>query len=587
MQSYIDRVCGSAGSIGDNTDGLITSNTYNTTGSLTKASVTPMTPTDFKNLFYDSTDKQWNEMSAFFKTQFEMKACGTRRYGFYDWLISSNKPGLGKMINTTKMDRGPALIHPFIMGRQTGVVNMDYWAITNGWAASGYTSESTGPLTTANKGSGRVIRVVSRYGVELDPAYFNERHRIIVLNTASGAAAVTQFKVTASALATDGSYVDVAITAENPTVGDNATPTNGIVLVGINNVADVESYVANNVNYNSIHHVPFWYQTYRWTRQVDDLYVETFKRLMADNAYFAEFYDLPIAERNRQDELMRQKQFVNSFLFGQAISSNQTLSNWAALDNITTITANSQMDALKSKMIAKRANMIGVHPMLRSCGRVKDLQGQTLNMVELQNWLYEMYRSRETQGRPTNNGIDLYTNRHMAETLEAGFINLAKAKYGDIIRVNIEAGGGFGFHWNKFSPSWLPFQINVITNEVFDDLYSAFAYEATATSDSSLATRGNFIAALDIGKGGTIYPAILGSNRKVWKTGDISKMAAVDPTFATVMENPTVETTLTSETVTAIVECPKNSGWIEGISLAVSTATAANLTGDVYGTDLK
>ena len=97
------------------TCGISVSNNYDTVGTLTRASLKVLTPTELAALF--KTGSTWHEMTALLKTQFEMKACGIRRYGFYDWLMSSNKPGMGKLINIVRRDRGDSLIEPFIMGR--------------------------------------------------------------------------------------------------------------------------------------------------------------------------------------------------------------------------------------------------------------------------------------------------------------------------------------------------------------------------------------------------------------------------------------------------------------------------------------
>jgi len=80
---------------------------------------------------------------------------------------------------------------------------------------------------------------------------------------------------------------------------------------------------------------------------------------------------------------------------------------------------------------------------------------------------------------------------------------------------------------------------------------------------------------LDIGKpgpkGGTIYPGMIATNRKVRTLGEIEQLARIDPTFACTMENITEEITLISETCTAIVECPANSVWIMGVAAGPPT----------------
>lgn len=580
--------------------GVAITNNYDTCGTLTKANLGTLTPEQIKALFTDGT--KWYELKSYLKTQFEMAACGIQRNGFYDWIMSSNRPGMSKLITTVQRDRGPSLIQPFIMARQKSIVNTDFWYITAGYdtgtdsnnALTTYSVGVTGPISTFTVSSvdgtstayttqnDRIIRVKSVYGgsgFELSAAWFLERSEIYVLNTKSGAAAHSAWRVISAAAATDKTYVDVLVRSINSfdTTAVDPDPTAGVVLIGINNVNDFESWCHNPANLNPWKHVPFWYQTRRRTRCVDSTYREMFAKLLADNEWFAEFGDLPLAERNRQDEMEWQKQFVHSFLFGRPISSNQTLVLWASLSNITTPAGSVLDPGLSGHLIAKRANMIGVYDILKQCvdsngfSRVRDLQNQAINIQELLDELVNIYRARDSHGKVNPNQIDLYCGLQVAMILQIGIINWYKEKFGDIIRLNITPGSNeWGFSWNTFDfPMYYNIKLNVITHKTFDDLETALTTAGVS--------RGGFAMILDLGKGGTIYPAMLASNRKVYTVGDINKLAQLDTTYSCVMEAPTAEKTLTSETVTAIVECPLNSLWIEGIA----TDAAAIYTGKV------
>jgi hypothetical protein len=289
---------------------------------------------------------------------------------------------------------------------------------------------------------------------------------------------------------------------------------------------------------------------------------------MADNDWFAQFQDLPMAERNRQDELADQKQLVNSLFFGRALGVAQRLEgspNWTSLPTVTSVTGASIDPGTGGTMIAYKANMVGFYEQLKSCGQVKDLQNHVLNVKTFcETYMYDIYRSRQSQGRPTQD-VDIYTDSTTADEFMIAFVAYAKSKLGDIIRINIEEGANveFGFTWRKFKlfkPQGVT--VNIIVNEFFDDILNTF----TNLSTGSQASRGRFLAVLDLGKGGSMYPAILASNRKVYTTGELEKLAAIDATFACVMENPTVKSTLTSETVTAIIECPLHSLWVENFA---------------------
>lgn len=548
--------------------GVSISNNYDTVGTLTRATLKGLSPTQVKALFTDGT--QWHEMTAMLRTQFEMAACGVRRYGLYDWIMSSNRPGMGKLVTTLKRDKGASLIQPFILGRQMSVVNREFWVITGGYASGAYTAGVTGPLADAITSGNRVLRLIAGYGVPLDAKYFLPKHQLYVLNTSGGGSALTgQWGIVAAALAADETYVDVEVVNLNSadTVTSDATPTNGVVIVGINNVNDFEKWCYNPANVNPIKYVPFWYQTRRRVRRIDSQYEELFRKLQEDNAWYAAFGDLTSAERNRQDELEDQKQFVNSFFFGKAYALEQRLEgspNWTSLPQILSLSGASVDPGTGGQLIAYRANMVGVYPQLQACNRVFDLQGQVLN---IKTWaetnMYDVYRARNSQGRPAKE-LDVYTDSISADQFMTAFIAYNKAKLGDIVRLNINEGTApYGFQWRSFrlfQP--LGVTVNIITNEFFDDILNVF----TNLSSGSQAARGRFLATLDLGKGGSIYPAILASNRKVYTTGEINDLAKIDTSFSCVMENPTIKTSLTSETTTAVVECPLNSAWHENFA---------------------
>ena len=364
---------------------VVASNNYDTHGTITRASIVGLTPSQLATVFGSGL----NEMDDWFKTSFEMKACGIKTNGMYDWIMSSQR-NVGSLLNYEKVDRGSSLLKPFIMGRQDSVINKDYWAITTGWANSGYTELVTGPLTTANKALGaagdRVVRVVNRYGLDLDAKWFLSRDRGYIFSTSSGQTLIGQWKVLASEASANLDYIDVLITSENTGSATpyGATPTAGVLLAGGNNVNDFESWCSNRPTINPTKRVPFWFQTMRRARRVDSEYKKVFARLLESNEWFRNFGDLPLAERNRQDEEEFQKRWVNSFFFGKKISSNQTLANWQSLEQIQTVTGSQVDPGTGGKTVAYRAGMVGIFEQLLSCGRVNDLQNNPLNFYE---WL--------------------------------------------------------------------------------------------------------------------------------------------------------------------------------------------------------
>lgn len=554
---------------------VIVRNNFDTAGSVTRATINELTPTELIDVF--KPGGKFGDMDSWFRTSFEMKACGTKTNGLYEWLMSSRRD-MSSLLNVEKLDRGPSLLKPFVLGRQESIINKDFWAISGGQANSAYTASVTGPLTAGDlalgSASDRVIRVITRYGIDLDAKWFLSRDTINIFGRASGTGTLGQWKVLASEVATDLSYIDVLVTSQNSgsTIPFDAAPTAGVVLAGGNNVNDFETWCGNRPTLDPRRMVPYWYKTMRKARKVDSEYMKVFARLMESNEYFRQFGDLPLAERNRQDEELYQRQWVTDFFFGKPISSNQTLANWQNLEQITTVTGATVDPGLGGKLVAYRANMVGVYPQMQACGRVKDLQNSTLNFYEFLDEIYRIVRARKSQGK-SGNSIDVWTDSMTAANMETAFVKYYKQEYQDMVKINITAGENetLGFQWRSFTVKYpMGVTINLITHEFFDDIANAFSTE-------SIASRGRFLLILEMGtpgpKGGTIYPGLLGTNRKKRTLGELENLAKIDATFACTMEHVTEDIMLYSETVTAVVECPANSLWIENFDENVPLLT--------------
>jgi hypothetical protein len=577
---------------------VVVTNNFDTQGTITRASVAHLTPADLENLF--KPGGLFADMTSWYRTQFEMKACGTKTNGIYDWLMSSIRDVRG-LLNTEKMDKGPSLLKPFIMARQDSVINKDYWAIVGGSAKSAYTGNSSngaigtatvGPLTTADlglalSGNDRIIRVVTRYGIDMDSKWFLNRDRIHVFSMNAGQSLRGQWKVLASEANDDRTYVDVLVTTENAgsTTPYDATPTAGVILAGTNNVSDWESFCANRPTLDPRKRVPFWYKTDRWGRRVDSEYKTVFAKLMETNEAFQQFGDLPLAERNRQDEEERQHRWVNDFFFSKPISANQTMANWQSLEQITTVQGDVLDVGLSGKLVAYRANPVGVMEQLRACGRIKDLQNNALNFYEFLDENYRIMRSRRSQGRAVDT-LDWWTDSQTAARIETAFFNYLKAEYGDILRIQVEEGSNeLGFTWRIYKPKFpAGLKIAIVTHEFFDDMVNAFANE-------NIASAGRVMWCLDAGKpgpkGGTIYPGKIGDNRKMRTLGELEQLARFDQTFACTMEYITEDISLISQTWTAVCECPSNSCAIIGMSDAVPVTTGKSAAfGDTGYTNL-
>lgn len=559
---------------------VVFNNNYDTCGSITRSSIDYLTPAQLESLF--APGGLFGDLDAWFKTSIEMKACGTRTYGIYDWIMSGADRTRGRAaVQFQKAMKGPSLVMPFILGKQDSVINTDFWAITTGGAQSAYDAGVTGPMDADDLALGgatdRWVRVVSRYGIDLDEKWFVDRDRVHIFTRTNGVAQDGQWRVLASAVATDKSYVDVLLRSENAgsSAPFHASPTSGVLLPGVNNVNDYEQWCQNRPNYDGRKRVPFWYQTMRRTRCVDQQYQEFYKRLNEDgvNRAFREFGDLDLAERNRQDELNHKKRWANAFFFNKPISENQTLALWESLEDITTPTGLTINPGTGGRYVEKRANFIGVLEQMRRCDRVRDLQNNPLNYYE---WLAENYRimrARESQGKLSARSIDWYTDSVTRANLQSAYVAYLKNEYGSTnvqFPIKLNERNDLGFVWDTIRvkhPAGV--DINIISHEFFDDYRDA---HKTENQEST----GILLLALDMGKGGSIYWSQIASNRKVYRTGDIDQLARLDSGFACVMEGFTDQRTLISETGTAVVECPQENLWIWNMADAVPVTTGSS-----------
>lgn len=571
---------------------VVVNNDYDTYGTITRASIASLTPTQLQQLFFPGG--LFADMDAWFATQFEMQTCGIKRNGMYDWLMSSAK-NVKSLLSVQKLEKGPSLLFPFVMGRQMSVVNNDYFALSNGWQQNAYTAGVTGPLTQTDLNLGlttdRVIRVISRYGIDLSAEWFNNADRIHIFSRVSAITQMGQWKVLAAEVdPVNAAYVDVLIRDENggSSVSYDTTPGiaghNGVVLRAANNVNDYESYCNNRPTLDPRKRVPFWFKTSRRVRQIDSEYEAFYNRMMEANKYFVEFGDLPIAERNRQDEENYQREWCVQFFFGKRISGNQTLNNYQSLEQISTFSGGVPNPGLGGKLITYRAEPEGVLELLRECGQVRDLQNNALNLYDFLQEMYNIMRARKSMGHMVTD-IDVYTDSVTAANFETAVVNYYIKEYGNTARINLETKTNtFGFTWRSYIfkfPAGV--QINIITHEFFDDLVNAATVEGI---DSA----GRMMLVLEMGKSGpkgaSIYPGMITSHRVQRTVGELEKLAAIDKDFACVMEYPTNKVSLTSETYTVICDCPLNSIAITGVANAVPTTTGPSVSypaSELYG----
>lgn len=580
---------------------------YDTCGTITKASIAHLTPTQLNSIFMPGG--LFADLDSWFKHSIEMKACGIKTYGWYDWIMANAdrsaytdvyrnavRPG-------NRAVKGPNLLQPFIKGRQETVENRDHWKVLDGIDAAGYAAGGTGgqaegdlsdgPLDSKAGGTA-ILRVVNLHNIPAEPNWFRPGEVLHVFNQSSGGNVAQQgnWKVVAAAINTTQTYIDVLVTSENAGsnepfhdyTADTSSATGddvvGVLIPGVNNVGDYEAWCHNLPNTNPRKMVPFWFQTTRQARCVDSEYLAVFARLNESNEAWRQFGDLDMSERNRQDEAEYQRRFVNAFLFQKPISTNQTLALWESLEAINTVTEVALKPGLGGKIQGRRANWVGVKEQLRTCDRIRDLRGNPLNLEEFFQLNYDIHRERKT-GKTTGGvkntmRIDWFTNNFFRDWFFRAMMEYYKNLYSDQLRINHDNFGQetpLGMVYDVYRVAHpASVEICIVSSDFFDDWYDE---HVAALGSEDQAVSANMLLALDIGKpgAGSIYYSQLAANRKVYRTAKIEELAKYDSTFRCVMETVSEEQSLMSETGTVVVECPRRSYWIQGIAMAKPTTT--------------
>ena len=606
-------------------------NSYASCGTITRSNVGLAAPADLDDIFKSSGN--YRDMTHLLTTQMELATCGARQYGMYDWLVSSAK-SVGNLVNTKKIQGSGFEVDPFILAAQKDVIKDNYWLVERVYtfeyktmnATSGttlVTAHDDDKLITSGLGADaknhNIIKVkVPANGNQPNSAsYFaTGMHFHYFVKTSAGSAYRLEFEVVKSVGGKTGSgattstasseYIDIECkfiggygggasiklgTTGSAAAGDwdadfkvggsvaetalsllVSRAKGGVVVVGSNNVSDFEKWCEARPALNTLKHVPFWFQTSRYSLCVDQFYKEWLERMMRSNAYFQKFGDVPLAERNKQLGLQFQKEWVNQFFFGQPLNG-QTLSGYqGTLEQINSYNpGNTELTSgMENKFISYRANATGVYRQLQDTGRVTDKQGGQLNLeTDLFDKLFELVRSRKDQGKPADS-VDVFTDSTTARRIMKAMMAYYKAEGLDNVNYNMDGGNLFGgFYatsYNLHHPAGV--QMNVITNEFFDDMATVAAlgdvrtYRSADTGNAAAdGSTGRFLMILDLGGG--IYPGMIDSNRVVHTTGELEDLAKVNEDYACVMKNPTKEVTLNSQTWTAIVECPTDNLIIE------------------------
>ena len=529
-------------------------------GTVSLCTADPIEDDELETIFGGDTSNNYKINDALFKLDFEIKMCGTVQNGLYDFLMA-NKVKMDRKVQTDSLNSGLLQIRPFVLARQYDPINHIYYKFSAGTAS----------------GANWQVTVESTDSIPFDIRSFQAGEIVYVTGLTAGGTSVRTAYSIVSSVAAAGNTGTLVLTGQNAASNLPSSRTedvtSGLLIRGTNNKSDYEEFCNEAAAFNSARNVPFWTQTSRTSMCRSTTYDKWRKLLLESNQLYREFGDVDEIEKNKQLGADWQTRMVNSFFWNKPISTNQTTALYNSLDDIDTPTSAIFNLNSEAECVGKRANAVGIYEQLAECNRVDDLQGAQVNLNTLFNSLYDIMRVRESSGSSASRSIDIFTDSLTAERFNQGMLAYFKAKSLDTMRINIDGASTkaeFGFNYrtyNLFYPQGVT--INVITHNFFDDAITA----ATAAGVTAAERR---LWILDFS---CIYPGVIASNRVVNKTGDLQALAAVDQSYACVMNVLSKENTLTSTTWTVVVECPKASLVLENFSDAVpdgSTASSAS-----------
>lgn len=531
-------------------------------GSVTLCNAIPMTLAQLQSSYTSSGN--YLVMESLLKHDMEIKMCSAKQNGLYDFLMA-NKVNVSHKIQSQRMNSGLIRIAPFILARQYTNINNEYWDVSNGTVNGAYWQ----------------VDVTSPTGIPANARSFGPGNRVFIDGvTAGGTNIHTEYTIVSSTLSGNtvvlvlnagmaGSYLpSTALTS----------PTIGILTRGTANINDYEKFCDEPAAYLNWNDIPFWVETMRTSMCTSENYELWRKLILADNALYREYGDLDEIEKNRQLGADWQKRMVNMMFWGKATNANQTLTSYPNLPQINSYPGGI-FNAGGAQCVGVRADMVGIYEQMAQCGRVVDLQGANLNLIALFNAIYQMMRVKEGSNGKNAKVWDIFTDSQTAEAINVAMIGYYNAKSGNTLRLNYDVNGGsttkpqhaqFGFNFRSFDIFYPMVTINIISHYYFDDYLTA-KQQVFGANDNS----GRFLWVLDFAG---IYPGIMASNRKVNNTGDLKTLAAIDTSYACVMETFSQSVTLTSATMTMIVECPGANLLLENFPLTGMVVSGAGST---------
>lgn len=512
-------------------------------------------------------------LSPQFAFAWEGKACQAEQSNFFDFL-NATAVDLSKNVPNKEMGQSGLLeIAPFVNVKRIGPINNNSWAALSGAAAL-----VDGTLDEG--GAYWQMRFSSPTGIPLDAGWFIPKEWVFVTgldesgNNIHWAGEVVHRTVNGT--------TDIVVTMA-PRMGTSnlpsarkANPLHGRATRGVANVNKFESFCAQPPGLLTNQVEKYWLGWARQTFRSDSLYEKWRALVFADNRLYKEFFDLPLAEYNKQVVNDFKRKHVESF-FNNTKLAGQNQTDWSktpAAGGLPIIYTSPDSPG-GARPVGRYANPEGIFEQHVACQRAVDAQGAKLNLPALFQEFYKMQRIREASGgaKGAQQVFEIGMPQNYFPKFQQGMLELYDAQWKGKVNWNFELNNQgnkaqvspMGFMYFEFILHFpVGMRIRVVLDKYFDDYAAEMENMATLTGNANYANLGRRLWIMDWSR---IWMGITDSKTVSNSPGKdmvaAQNLQIFDPC---VMESVVEYITMHTWQWTAVADCPSGNLIIENLS---------------------
>lgn len=542
---------------------------------MTNIEPTAATKTALESIYADPNNNYWRIIGNLLEADFRGAACQKRINGFADWIKGTSRVIDSKKMSVSNLKTGLYDVRPFIQMEVKNPINNHYWSFNTGTAQGG--GANTPNTNEAYDWKGIVA---SQRGIPADVRWFGRR-TVVTISGRSGTDnhVIATYKVLDSEISGGNLIVylkNIGSNTDDPIYnlvngGDKrSNVTSGVMVRGLPNVTQAESYCDNIPGLNMKQFKPFWIQHTRRSIREDDEYLKYVQLIRENNPYFRQFGDVDSVEYARQVMEDYDNRLANSFLQNPVLA-NQTMAGYASLEKVEFYVGdtNSPTFSWQGRYHLRRANAAGYLEQLAECDgplgtpRLQDLAGTKIDLGDFHNELYEMQRVRQSNGIQ-GNVMEVWVDSRFREELVDGYLTYFKNKSQSLLNINQELTAkleqnALGFTWRTINLDFPGVQLKLVSHPFLDDWVDAHGKASEdaggdATAQANMKETGSLLIVPDWS---TTYRALLDSGTVTMETGDPKEIAKVDAALLCgPLTAPKQRVKHYWEIFTQIVECP-------------------------------